>query len=265
MTYYDLEQSAISSQPIELYDFVDANLNHWRYTSHTVLQNFESFDYIPDTINREAIELTSNHFKNEVQVTLGRDNLFAINYIAGLFESQITLQIYRLQGIDHILYWSGVVQRVVFDKDEIPTVYATPISSDIMRVGARRRCQIMCDLCLYDTYCQVDKELFRIDGTITAVSGTLINAVEFGTEASGWLTGGILIVGNAKRLIQWHEGNQIRISRYIPNLIADLTFIAYAGCDHIATTCLTKFENIINYGGAEFLPITNPFKNAIVY
>ena len=265
MSYDSLEQSTMESQPIELYHFHDENGNNWRYTSHISAQTLSLQDYLPQPIDRESIEITSNHFKNEIQVTLNRNNLFALNYVSGILESKVLLDVYRMQLTDFVLYWSGVVQRVVFDENEIPTIRATPVTNEVVRVGARRRCQIMCDLPLYGTFCSVDSFSFRMVGVIASVSGVTLGSTTFSSEVNGWLTGGMIVIGDAKRLIQWHVGTSIKISRQIVDLADGANFIAYAGCAHTAAVCSSKFSNKVNYGGCEFLPLTNPLKSAIVY
>ncbi len=35
------------------------------------------------------------------------------------------------------------------------------------------------------------------------------------------------------------------------------------GCDNTYTTCLNKFNNLINFGGFMFLPATNPYINPV--
>ena len=265
MSYDSLEQSTMGSQPIELYHVYDDCGSHWRYTSNAKEQTFAANTYTPEPIHRESIELNNNHFKNEVSLTLGRNNPFALNYISGILESKVILDIYRLQGADSILYWSGVVQQVTFDENEIPTIRSTPLTSEIVRVGARRRCQIMCDLPLYSSLCSVSKVLFTISGTITAVDGIELSSATFSTKANNWLKGGMIIIGDAKRLVHYHQGSNIKIGRHIPNLAVGTSFTAYAGCAHTSTVCASKFSNKINYGGCQFLPIANPFKNALIY
>ena len=268
MSYDALEQSTMEGQPIELYHFYDDIGNHWRYTSAATLQEFEFHDYEPEPIDRQNITATHNHFKNELKLTLGRNNLFALNYVAGMLENLVSLVVYRLHLgdlTDPIIYWRGVVQRVVFDENELPTIHATPLTNDVVRAGARRRCQIMCDLPLYSAYCSVTRSSYQIAGVITGVSGVTLSSATFGTKANGWLTGGMIIIGDAKRLIQWHVGTDIKIGRGIVDLATGVAFTAYAGCNHTATICNSKFSNKINYGGCQFLPISNPFQNAIVY
>lgn len=264
MSYRDLE-SAATNEPIELFDFYDDLGHHWRYTSSDTEQMLFSSKFVPEPIHREPIEMSESHFKNEVNLTVGRNNPLALLYIAGQVEVKVYLTIYRMQGIYSIIYWSGVVAGVVFNADEVPMIKATPRSSDLPRIGCRRRAQILCDLALYSNECGVDKSSFSITGTLSGVSGILLTSATFATVASGWLTGGMIIIDNAKRLIQWHVSNQIKISRQIVELETGKTFTAYAGCQHTSIDCHTKFNNAINYGGIEFLPVNNPFSKSIAY
>jgi hypothetical protein len=265
MSYDDFEKSTDSSQPIELYHFMDDDGHHWRYTSHAEAQTFLSYEYTPDIIHREKIMLADNNFKNEVQITLGRGNDFALTFLHGLLESKIILEIYRLQDTTYITCWSGIVHRIEFDKDEIPTVRSSPISTEIVRAGARRRCQMMCDLPLYSPYCTVNRAVYTMAGVLTNVSGVTLSSGTFSTQPNDWLRGGMIIVGYARRLIQWHQGSQIKITRAIPNIAAGASFTAFAGCGHTPADCLNKFNNKANYGGAEFLPVENPFTTPVTY
>lgn len=40
--------------------------------------------------------------------------------------------------------------------------------------------------------------------------------------------------------------------------------LAYAGCDKSNSTCATKFNNIVNFGGFPYIPNTNPFVGTII-
>lgn len=259
MSYSSTEASVASGQPVELYDFADAFNNHWRYTSAADAVTHLGSLYEPAVCSRKEIEISDNHFKNDLEISLGRNNAFAIQYIAAPPESEITLTVYRLHGTDYIYYWQGVIASVSFDGNGAATVKASPKSSGMQFTGKRRKCQKLCDHALYDSGCGVNRESFKSTGTITTISGTTITSSAFSAKADGYFTAGILIVGNAKRLILSHTTNTITISRPILSAAAGNSFTAYAGCDHLPTTCLNKFDNIYNYGGVEFLPDDNPF------
>jgi hypothetical protein len=78
--------------------------------------------------------------------------------------------------------------------------------------------------------------------------------------------GGQIIVGTASRTITAQVGNDITINRpFGPSVIAGDSFSAYPGCGHTQNACVTKFDNILNYGGQTHLPIDNPYDSNLVY
>ena len=79
--------------------------------------------------------------------------------------------------------------------------------------------------------------------------------------------GGEIIVGNARRTITSHYGDTITINRpFGSTVVAGSSFYAYAGCNHTPNACRSAFDNILNYGGQEYLPVKNPYsvQNAII-
>lgn len=265
MSFDSKEASSADSQPIEIYDFFSQSNEHWRYTSAPDAQVFLGQDYSVDTVTRKAIEITENQFRNLMEVKLGRNNAFALQYIAGAPESKMGVSIYRLQGVEYALYWSGLVQTVTFDASGLPSVKATLNTASLAGVSKRRRCQILCDNALYDSGCRVNKEAYKVAGTILTVDGKTITATIFATKTDGWFKAGQLKIGTAYRLIKAHTGNSITITRPVVGAEIGNSFTAYAGCDHAATTCWSKFHNVFNSGDHRWLPKKNPISGIMDY
>lgn len=79
--------------------------------------------------------------------------------------------------------------------------------------------------------------------------------------------GGSIIVGNAERTIIYHNGDTVIISRpFRTNVAAGDSFRAYRGCNHSSAICREVFNNIINYGGRQHMPVKNPYtgRNSLV-
>lgn len=258
MSFDSQEASVAASQPIELYDFASTSGEHWRYTSAADIQIHLGQEYEPDTITRKAIEITENQFRNLMEVTLGRNNDFALQYVAASPECKIGLTIYRYQATDYILYWSGLVQSVSFDTNGIATVKATLNTASIVCISKRRRCQILCDNALGDSGCRVNLEGYKVTGILDTVNGKTLTSSTFATKADGWFKGGKIKIGDAWRLIKSHTTNTIVMTRPVIGIEIGNSFTAYAGCDHDAETCWEKFENCFNSGDHRFLPTKNP-------
>ena len=208
-SYDDNENSAASARPKLLLDFSDEFGNHWRYNSGITTISHLTYNYTPDTCKVSEPEITSNPFRNTVKVTLSRGNAFAAPYLAAPLESQVNLIVYRFLDDEYTYYWSGMVESVNYDKNAIPTVTCNPVTSSASRIGKRRVCQKMCDLVLYGDEiggCLVDKDSYKIEGIIDSVDGTTLESASFLDEASDWLQGGEIVIGNARRLIRSHIG-----------------------------------------------------------
>lgn len=260
--YLSDEQSAIYGQPVELYLFNRDNIEYWSYTSSDSIIVFNGRSYIPVLIRRGDIALDLNSLKTRIEIETDLSNPFARNFIDEPLEGKISLTIYRRHLNSFITYWKGYVQGVKF-KSKTAVILSGLKNASLKRSGLMRKYQRNCGLPLYSIWCGILKtnSLYYIDGTINSVDGRTIDATIFGTKVTDWLLGGILKTddGSCLQKIVYHVGNEIKIARAVSALKAGDTFRAWAGCDHLKSTCDTKFENKLNYGGQPHLPDKNPF------
>ncbi|HUV85393.1 MAG TPA: phage BR0599 family protein [Methanosarcinales archaeon] len=257
MSYDSIEASVNEGKPIELYDFA-AGVTHYRYTSGPEDVTYSTQVYSTEMISRSELELSDNAFKNELEIKINRDNIFAQKFIEAPIDGMVSLTIYRGHGTDFVTFWAGVISQVSFNSDEI-VISASPRTSSMSRIGLRRKYQKLCNHPLYSGLCTVVPSSFKVTGTIASVDGTTIVSGDFATKANGWFLGGKFVLGSAERLITSHSGSTITISRKINAAVAGNSFTAYAGCDHTQLTCLNKFSNLLNYGGQPWIPVKNPF------
>lgn len=259
MGYTDTEASVNSGKPVELYEF-RYNVDYWRYTSGPEEIEYLGYDYTPELIQRNDLEISDNHFKNELEIVVGRDNLFATQFIQSPLDGIVYLKIYRGHGADFVTYWNGVINAFVFNSDEIKII-ARPRTSSLVRTGVRRKYQKLCNHPLYGVGCGVNQESYKVASTIANIStnGLTITSAAFATKADGWFLAGKIVVGDAERLITSHSGSTITINRKMVNVLPGNSFTAYAGCDHTLAICKSKFNNLLNYGGQPWIPNKNPF------
>jgi hypothetical protein len=265
MTYDSYEQSIASGEPIELYDVWDVEGTHYRWNTANETITYGSYDYEPEIVDRSEMVIGENGEVNALDVKLSRSNALTNQFISAPIEGEVLLIVYRYHAGFGATFWQGVLSTVSFDENGIPTCRFEPRMSDMPGIGERRRNQRLCDHALYKQGCWVNEESFRVDGTLTNVSGLVLTSAVFATKADGWFTGGEVVVGNARRLIKAHATNTITITRAASAFVIGATFRAYAGCDHTPTACKDKFDNKLNYGGNEFLPVKNPFETNIIY
>lgn len=257
MSYDSIEQSVSSAQPVELYKF-SHGIQHWRYCTGSAEISYNSEVYTPEAINRSEIKFVDSAFDQEVNIEVSRNNELAQQFIPAPLENKTTLIIYRGHGTGFITLWNGVIGAVTFD-DRTAIIRCTPMTSSLKRVGLRRKYQVQCAYPLYSVGCSVNKESFKVQSTVASYLGMSITAGIFATKTDGWFVGGEFVCNDARRLILEHTGSTIVIASQIIGLSAGDSFTAYAGCDHSLTTCKTKFDNKLNYGGQPYIPTKNPF------
>ena len=71
-----------------------------------------------------------------------------------------------------------------FNAENIATCTFEPRSSDLPYVGGRRRVMRLCGHLLYGYRCGVQKEAYRLEGTIDSIDGVTVTASEFGAAAA---------------------------------------------------------------------------------
>ena len=182
MTYDESEQSVASGQPIELYD-IAMGLTHWRIASGGEDVDFLGHTYGWAPCKRTEIEQTGNIPKDGIEFELPRNHPLGLICVAGVPEEEITLTIHRGHSTFYVTYFRGFLTNVKFNENAIAVCFFEPRSSDLPFVGGRRRCMRLCGHKLFGYRCGLNKEEYKITGTIDSISGVTITASEFGAAA----------------------------------------------------------------------------------
>jgi uncharacterized phage protein (TIGR02218 family) len=73
------------------------------------------------------------------------------------------------------------------------------------------------------------------------------------------------------RGIKSHQGTgtgtpSVEITYEIPNFpVGGDVLSLYPGCDHSMATCISKFNNLVNYGGFPYMTQKNPWSNVSIF
>ena len=183
MAYNDYEISAASGQPVELYD-IAMGLTHWRLASGGQNVDYGGHTYESAPCNRTEIEQTGEIPKDGIEVELPRGHALGVICVAGVPEEEITLTIYRGHSTFFVTYFRGFLTNVKFNAKAIPICFFEPRSSDLPFVGGRRRCMRLCGHKLFGYRCGLDKEAYKITGSIDTIDGITITATEFGAAVA---------------------------------------------------------------------------------
>lgn len=121
--------------------------------------------------------------------------------------------------------------------------------------------QASCDAALGDARCGVNLAAYTVTGTVDSAS----NGIQFTDaargEADGHFDGGLITwTGGPNNTYQMEVKTSlatgiITLQQTMPYVIAaGHTYSMSAGCDRRLTTCITKFNNVVNFRGFPHVP-----------
>jgi hypothetical protein len=259
MTYEDYENSVKDGYPVELYNIYDSDGTHYRLHTGEDDITYLSQIYSKGIVDRSELVIGGEiGDDNRMELTLERGNILAARFIPSPIDGIVFVNVYRQYDSTYSKLWGGSLSFVKYDEESRPVLIFENKLTSTVRMGHRRRCSRLCGHALYRTGCTLNQESYKVNGTLTNISGLVLTSSQFATEADGYWKGGKIKIGTAFRLVKAHATNTITIDRLFADISIGDSFTVYAGCGHIPTACLAK-GNKINYGGSEFLPDENPF------
>lgn len=262
MTYAVVDQSVADGQPIELYEFKQG-LSTWRYTSAVFTVTVLAADYEPATIVRSGITQSNEASGAGISLTFPRDHEFARQFLGLSPDIVTTLTIYRSHVTDvdaeYQAYWKGRVVAGKASGSEL-TLECESVFTSMRRAGLRARYQLSCRHTLYSESCGVNMDSYKSEALVQSVTGSTITCTVVGGFADGYFTGGIVkLPSGAMRFIVGHTSATLTLSRPFIESVGGMTVEVFPGCDHLKTTCHSKFNNLLNFGGFPYIPSVNPF------
>ena len=264
MSYAAFETSADAGQPVEFYRFTSGT-RKWLYTSADAAQVYLTETYQPYPIKRAAFRQTQQMAKAELDINTPRDTPFVVDMLSSPLIDVVQLAIYRQHRADSevIAYWQGRVSGIRLNGMEA-TISAGPRGTSLNGIGLHRPSQRLCPHALYGAGCQVVAASYAESGMLTSWVGATVTAGLFAGHADGWWTGGMVSLDGVRRLVIDHAGDTLTLIAPVPDLPQNASFVVYPGCNH-STDCDTKFSNTLNFGGARWFPLKNPYLGDSVF
>lgn len=268
MTYSSQEISLESGRPVEVYEFALGS-EYFRFNSGEDTITVDGNSYPPLEISRTTIVVSQEQQGDLISVKLPARTALVRKYINVVPGQQGTLSIFRIHRGDvdeeFELIFKGLVRSVAFTLNGLDAEIAIqPLTSGLSRTIPRFVYSSICNHVLYDTRCKVNSNLFRYQDDITDITGSAytINGLSAVERPDGWATGGFVVSPNGTdyRLIIDHTGDVLTLLLPFPEDVRDgQTVEIFAGCQHDIDTCSSKFDNITNFGGYNWVPRENVF------
>lgn len=269
------------SKPKDLFRFVEGS-NVWTYTSADADEVYNSETYTSITLGRDEIESKNELSKANLNVTVSLDNAMGQRWLKQVLDTVVTLTVFT-KDVDTgttTVSWKGRLTSVKPDMTAITLVFESVFTS-LRRPGLRARYQRSCRHCLYATGCNLNKNDWAVTGHVTAVDGAVITMPEAANYVDGYFNAGMIEAPDGTlRFIIKHVGTQLTLIRQLDQLndaffkagyglsyggtYGGLAARIFPGCDRTKESCLSKFNNILNYGGFAFIPTKNPFSGSSI-
>ncbi|MDR7062011.1 MULTISPECIES: phage BR0599 family protein [unclassified Sphingopyxis] len=265
MSFDNFEISNYGGRPVYFYEFRWGN-SEWFYTSADRPLMLGTQEYQPVPISDDGITsgaASPGEFKINCAANLP---------VVGLFRGTPPSEKVRVTALrKHI---DDPETKVIFTGkiDNVKRPNGGAEASLICSSGKQRRGGLRltwsrtCPHILYDGQCRLVRALFAEPAIIGSITGNSFT-VEAAPHASlGWFDGGI---------IEWDaDGLGTLEMRAIERGTSTTTFLMfgrtdglvvgqavamYPGCDRLPTTCNSKFNNLVNFGGITQQPGESPF------
>jgi uncharacterized phage protein (TIGR02218 family) len=258
--YTLIEEPIITEIPY--YDYDVGELEEWdseqaEFPSGYVTQSYDRL-YLPATLERENITYNSELDVQNVGVNFLYSNEVSIKFIAVNPVNLLWISILKLhkelvpQETDVIFL--GQIKDVSF-KGLQAKATCVSFSHFLKESIPIWRYQLTCNHRLFDSYCSLNKEDYKIQGTIVSINDSIIVLNGISTLDNGYLIGGEIKKNSESRKIISHSGTTITVAYVFTALQEEDVVDLYPGCNGRIEVCRDTFDNILHYLGFPFIPL----------
>lgn len=272
MSFTARETSLHDGQPVRLYLFELGSNQRWAYCTADRSITLQAITYVPLAISDDGIRMTGQASADTVKITAPQD-LEPAQLFRGAPPSDevfVTIRDYHWGEADAagsaVVAWIGSITGVRWPQDDRCELSCDSLSASMRRPGLRLTYQRGCPHSVYDTECGANRELHKVQATVSAMDGASIthNAVGAGVFSAGfieWQSNGLM----ERRGIDGENGQAITLLGGTSGLSVGQAVNLYEGCDQSSATCANRFNNMDNYGGFRHLPGKSPFDGDPVF
>lgn len=256
------------THPVDLYRIV-MGPTIWTLTSSDQDQSYNAGSgtevYVATAMKRGGIEQKNEISKASIEVTIPIDHELAMSLLTSYSEQVMTITVFTKRGSSVETAWKGRLASIK-PADADFTMNFESVFTSLRRPGLRARFQRSCRHALYGRGCNLVFTDYESIGTLNAITGTTLTVPEAALQTDGYFTGGMVAPDDgALSYIISHAGDQLVLQRVSYSMLTDFALAGagmaiklYPGCNHLRDTCNTKFNNLMNYGGFDWIPEKNP-------
>lgn len=269
MTYDSREVSRYSGAPYELYRFQTETAS-WFLTTADEPKTYLGEVYTPETLDRTATSQGSEIQSGTMTITIAISHPISQLFVPYIPATPLFVTVFRAHDgepdSETVVAFVGRVTSASFD--DFAELTCSPEQAILKTVIPTPRYQKQCNRTLYDAGCGIDRELYKVVGILSSVTGVVLQAPQFATKpfdrlAASWLQTGYIEIGTQRRMIVLHAADKITLLAPMPGLVVGSAVTAYAGCMRTYKVCRTSFLNPDKFFGFEWIPAVNPFTQGL--
>jgi len=160
---------------------------------------------------------------------------------------------------DFAVLFNGRVISVTFQNAQVVQAKCESRANILSLEWPRVTVQSYCNKTIYNDECGVDDSLYRVSGSVTAISGATYTVSGLNSFSNGYFTAGFVAYLTDNRLITNHVGNDIDLQlQFDSRVVVGTTVDVYPGCRNSPALCTTRFNNFDNFLGMPYVPSSNP-------
>lgn len=269
MSYDAIERSNYDAVPSGLYEFTLDN-KVFRYATGETDVVYNGKTYIGIPISDDGVKMSGDVRNEDLVITMARATDLGDLFVGTPPSEVIFVTVRRMnRGSDEApVIWGGTLKSVRIKSGIEIEVVCRTLTATLNRNGLRLSWSRSCPHALYDRGCKVDPDDFAATAQVSALTGNAITATGLGALGTGYLAGGyfefeLMPDVIERRGIESHVGNTITVLGTTDGLEVADWITVYPGCDRVTSTCNSKFNNLVNYGGIPHLPTKSPFDGSV--
>lgn len=272
MSFSEYETSLQNGRPIRLYQFQRGPIK-WGYTNadRNITHQSIVFRAIEGGISDDGIRQTEDSTADLLTLTVPSSLDVAQMFRTVAPGQTVSVTIFDLHFGDngYLVVWMGLISGVRFKNEISAEIQCQTLAASLERTGLRKTWSRNCTHQLYDDSCLVQRNSYRLNGIIDRMDAISIGFANAASQPDGYYSGGYIEwtsqYGLEQRGIERHVGDLLNIYNGTFGLSLGQEISIYAGCDRLFTTCQSRFNNSINYGGSPHMPGKSPFDGTPVF
>lgn len=242
-------------RPRDIFQFISVT-TVWNFSNSVGAEQLVS-------IKHQGVDQSHDFNRATLDIVVARDNPLAQLFLASPPEQPVQMWVTRQYPNSSRVLWVGHIggHRWVGSECHFK---CESIGVSLKRMGLRARYSLLCRHAVYSFGCGVAAASVSVTGSVVAITGNSVQVAGAGALPAGYLIGGSLSTPAGGRAIVDQLGDLLTLIAAFPSLVVGEAVTLLPGCDHHHATCVSKFNNVVNFGGFPYMPLRNPFSGDAV-